>query len=53
MNLEKVFKSYYPINQFRSSVLMDCIKQSRKIVREEKEARHNSLYRFDSRWIYV
>jgi len=49
MNLEGVFKSYNSINQFRSSVLMDYLKQSRKIVREEKEATHNSLYWFDSR----
>jgi len=49
MNLERVFKSYDPINQFCSFVLMDCLKQSRKIVREEKKARHNNLYWFDSR----
>jgi len=36
LNLESIFKSYNPINQFCSSVLMDCVKQSRKIVREER-----------------
>jgi len=34
-NLERIFKSYNPINHFRSSVLMDCLMQLRKIVREE------------------
>jgi len=36
LNLERIFKSYNPINQFRSSVLMDCLRQLRKIVREER-----------------
>jgi len=36
LNLESIFKSYNPINQFHSFVLMDCLKQSRKIVKEEK-----------------
>jgi len=33
--LKESFKSYNPFNQFRSSVLMDCLMQLRKIVREE------------------
>jgi len=36
LNLKRVFKFYNPINQFRSSVLMDCLRKLRKIVREEK-----------------
>jgi len=36
LNLERVFKFYNPINQFRSSVLMDYLRQLRKIVKEEK-----------------
>jgi len=36
LDLESIFKSYNPINQFRSSVLMNCLKKSRKIVREER-----------------
>jgi len=35
LNLETIFKFYNPINQFCSSVLMDCLRQLRKIVREE------------------
>jgi len=35
LNLERIFKSYNPINQFRSYVLMDYLMQLRKIVREE------------------
>jgi len=35
LNLESIYKSYNPINQFRNSVLMDCLRQLRKIVREE------------------
>jgi len=35
LNLERIYKSYNPINQFRSSVLMDYLRQLRKIVREE------------------
>ena len=35
LNLERVFKSYNPINEFHSFVLMDCLRQLRKIVREE------------------
>jgi len=35
LNLERIFKSYNPINEFHNFVLMDCLRQLRKIVREE------------------
>jgi len=43
LNLESIFKSYNPINQIRSSMLMDCLKQSRKIVRE-RETKNTTIY---------
>jgi len=52
-NLDSFFNPYEPINQFYRSVLMDCVKQSRKLWNEERNQEHNSLYWFDSRWIYV